>query len=471
MAKTTKSQSSDARSADDKNKTDNAQIDDAEIVDESPGRADASAAADDGDGVPKPGKGDSPDATDDALTAADKASEAPATPDDSAQPNDAAQIAGDEPEAVSASAPPPVVRETVVERKGGFVPMLLGGLVAGAIGYGAATYLPQADVENPFETETRAALSDQATRIDGLTSQLAETATSVDGLRTTLDAVDTAPIQAALDDLRGTLDATRVETTALADALAAFDSRVTAIEKQPLAGAVSPEAIAAYERELEELRAAIDMQTAEVEAAAAGAVQTYQQEIAKLQAAVDEQSARIEAMASEALQAEASAEEKAEIAQSRAALADLMSRLQAGEPLAEPLAVLEANGVAVPAVLSETAQDGVPTLAALTAEFPVHAREALRVVRSEAPSGGLSGFLEAQLGVRSVTPREGDDPDAVLSRAEAALRNGDIHATLTEIATLPESGQAVLAEWITKAGVRRDAQAAASELAQSLNAE
>jgi len=52
-----------------------------------------------------------------------------------------------------------------------------------------------------------------------------------------------------------------------------------------------------------------------------------------------------------------------------------------------------------------------------------------------------------------LTPREGDDPDAVLSRAEAALRDGRVDETLALIATLPAEGQAAMMDWGETAGM------------------
>jgi hypothetical protein len=113
-------------------------------------------------------------------------------------------------------------------------------------------------------------------------------------------------------------------------------------------------------------------------------------------------------------------------------------------------------------------------LSTLQAEFPDLARSALNAARaSGAGEGqqGIGGFLTRSLGVRSVAPREGSDPDAVLSRAEAALKSGDLDATLTELDTLPEEAQAVLADWRAAADARVSARAAADALAQRLTAD
>ncbi|MEC9310797.1 MAG: hypothetical protein VYA97_03480, partial [Pseudomonadota bacterium] len=80
----------------------------------------------------------------------------------------------------------------------------------------------------------------------------------------------------------------------------------------------------------------------------------------------------------------------------------------------------------------------------------------------------ISSFLKAQLGLRSLTPREGDDPDAVLSRAQATLDSGDVAAALSELDALPAAGQAEMADWRATAQARVDAVAAAGDLAQTL---
>ncbi|MGC1487099.1 MAG: hypothetical protein WA784_04835, partial [Albidovulum sp.] len=69
---------------------------------------------------------------------------------------------------------------------------------------------------------------------------------------------------------------------------------------------------------------------------------------------------------------------------------------------------------------------------------------------------------------RSLTPRAGEDPDAILSRAEAALGTGDLKTALVEIATLPEAGRARLAEWTGLAERRLAAAAAIAALAADM---
>lgn len=369
-----------------------------------------------------------------------------------------------------AAAAPQVVRETVVERKGGFMPMLLGGVVAAGIGFVAGSYpdLPFTggadEAEDPFVTETRAALLSQGEQID----TLANRATTTDEV---LGKIDLAPLgtsvtalEGGLGDLQTSLAALDTKLTSLSDKATALDIRLTSIEKKPLVDAVSPDTVAAYERELETLKADVAAQKAAIAAAQAD-------QLATMEAARKE----IEAMADRARASEQSAESRATLAASRAALADLTTRARDGQPYAESLAVLTANGVDVPAPLAEAAQDGLPTASALISSFPDAARDALAVARAsgagEEDAGGVAGFFRNQLGARSVTPREGNDPDAILSRAEAALRNGDLNTVLTEIEMLPEAAQNEMSDWVAMARLRRDALAAAADLTQTLNQE
>jgi len=81
----------------------------------------------------------------------------------------------------------------------------------------------------------------------------------------------------------------------------------------------------------------------------------------------------------------------------------------------------------------------------------------------------VNAFVRSQLGLRSLAPREGDDADAVLSRAEAALREGDLEATLAELDGLPDPAKAEMAAWVEAATARVDALEAARAFEQSLN--
>ena len=67
-----------------------------------------------------------------------------------------------------ASAPEPeIIRETIVEKKGGFVPLVLGGIVAAGIGVGSAGYIfPNGLSFGPKPADYTSAIEEQSSRID-----------------------------------------------------------------------------------------------------------------------------------------------------------------------------------------------------------------------------------------------------------------------------------------------------------------
>jgi hypothetical protein len=71
--------------------------------------------------------------------------------------------------------------------------------------------------------------------------------------------------------------------------------------------------------------------------------------------------------------------------------------------------------------------------------------------------------------VRSLLPREGDDPDAVLSRVEAAVGDGRLSDALAEIELLPDVAKDKLSDWAAQVTRRKEAVAAAEALADTLN--
>lgn len=170
-----------------------------------------------------------------------------------------------------------------------------------------------------------------------------------------------------------------------------------------------------------------------------------------LRAAVDA------AIAERAAAQEAEAQAVTEAARKQAARADAVARLlaaaRAGAPYADLLPAVE--GLPVNPVLQEAASAGLVTQKALTDAFPEAARKALdaslRATGGEGLGDRLYTFLRIQTGARSLEPREGADPDAVLSRAEAAVGAGDIAKAVDELAGLPPEGQAEMADWAAMA--------------------
>ena len=83
---------------------------------------------------------------------------------------------------------------------------------------------------------------------------------------------------------------------------------------------------------------------------------------------------------------------------------------------------------------------------------------------SENAADRFAAFLRRQTNARSLAPREGDDADAILSRAEAALSAGDLPTALSELDALPDSARTTMEGWISDAADRAAAVSAAAEL-------
>ena len=325
---------------------------------------------------------------------------------------------------------PAVVQEKVIERKGGFFPLILGGVLAAGIGVVSAEYIfPNGLPFGPAATERidfNSALKLQAGRIDDLQNQLESQPT-----------IDTGALDAAVAAV-GDLQA---QIGAVVENVSGIEARIAELEAQPASDGSGVSV--AMENELKELRAALDLQKGE-----------------------------IAQMINEAQNTKQSAEETARQTMARAAVTRILVALDSGSPFDDALADVQANSdVTIPEALAQTATTGVPTLSSLSETYPDAARAALAAVRREDTGGGVANFLAKQLGARSVAPREGDDPDAVLSRVEAALGEGRIADALAQAEVLPDAAKAPLADWIAQANLRLTAAREAEALANSLNSQ
>ena len=138
----------------------------------------------------------------------------------------------------------------------------------------------------------------------------------------------------------------------------------------------------------------------------------------------------------------------------RQALAELDAALDQGAPFGSALEVLAGAGVSVPQALSDLAAEGAPSRSALLAAYGPAARAALKADRgaqqTEDLGARLTSFFQSQVGGRSVTRREGDDTDAVLSRIEDELRQNRLGKALAEAQGLSEAAQVPLGTWLDK---------------------
>lgn len=269
------------------------------------------------------------------------------------------------------------------------------------------------------------------------------------------------------------------QTSSLNERIAALETAEAPEAASPdLSGLASDDALQSARAEIETLMATVSELTERVDTVEARPTETIEtivqqpieapdnsEEIEALQAAVDELQAQISAD-------EALAKSEAQRLLAQAALTRVVTAVESGETFEPALGALqEVTPIEVPDALMVAAVDGVPSISALREGFPDAARAALAAARAEVPEtevSGIGGFFRRQLSIRSVTPREGSDADAVLSRAEAAVNDGNLQDALVELDALPGPAKTAMQDWLEDANARQDARDAARNLADSL---
>lgn len=342
--------------------------------------------------------------------------------------------------------PSPTAPPAVIKSGPGFVPLVLGGVVAAGIGFGLARYVVPEGWPVPNASPLQTQLTQQADEIAALRAQLQalpkDNAQAVMDEIAALRATATTALETAEAAKLAAVPSTEADVTPL---IAEIKDRLAALESRPAGtGTVDPAVLANLTTEIDSLRSGLAAQKAAAESLVAEA---------------------------EAVRVDAAA--KAQSVLLKAALTKVEAAMLDGMPFVEPLTLLVDSGLPVPAILTENAENGLPTQAALIQGFEDPARSALeQSLRGNMGStwtDRMGSFLRSQTGARSLTPQEGDDPDAVLSRANAAVISGDLPAALAEIGTLPEAAQTALAAWVAQVNLRIDAQAATIELATALS--
>lgn len=388
-------------------------------------------------------KGDSPSSNVppvEKVAAAASAQPKPSQPSP-AEPT-AAKASDPKPRNAAPQSPPP----SVVIRKHGFWPVVLGGVVAAGVGAGATIFaLPHLPASwTGGQVSAGADLDVDAIKADAVNA----------ARQAAQEAVAQSP-----DDLRSAVEAQDQRLTALE----------TAEPAQP-GGAASEDALAEIRTRLDQqaeqiaalsAQGGIDPETAERIQALADQAQTLEQQIAS---AAEQAQAQISAAQAEAAKLQEAAADSTKRAQAVAAIGALQAALDRGVSGDAARQQLADAGVEAPEALARD----IPSVEALQQSFPEASRAALRASLRSGDSGGnaLTNFLKAQTGIRSVKPREGDDPDAIMSRANAKVEAGDIAAALDDLAALPEAARQApaMADWLAGAEAHRDAHAALSDL-------
>jgi len=144
-----------------------------------------------------------------------------------------------------------------------------------------------------------------------------------------------------------------------------------------------------------------------------------------------------------------------------AAATALKSAVERGDAFAAELAALKALGADPKsvAVLEPFASTGLPKPTVLAREFSDLQPALLRAAGAAPHDGG--GFLEKLqlhaeklVRIHPVEEVAGDDPAAIIERAEVKTSRGDFAGALTELAALPEAARAPAAAWMKQAQMR-----------------
>lgn len=369
---------------------------------------------------------------------------------------DVVEATATEPAPVEPQPTPERIVEQTVIRKGGAGAMVLGGLVAAGLGYGAA-WVTRPVVDTSALDQR---ISQQFDQIAALKSQLSQVV-SAEGL----DA-EIGGIGARVDELAASVGGLSDQ---LGQVPAEVSDRLTALEKRPISdGSFDTSAIEAYEAEVAALKDEINRQNVDLQGMQSDAAAR----IERLEAAASQVQATSAQLQQQADDARAAAELAEKRAAARSALSVIEGALSQGGGYAEALPAVSAL-LDIPEVLTANAQEGVTPLAELQQSYDGAARAALTAARAAGDAGdegggAIAGFLRKQLSVRSSAPRDGDTVDAVLSRAEAQLRAGRLDAVLKDVDMLPVSARDALGDWLDRASIRQAVTAATAELSDQL---
>ena len=128
-------------------------------------------------------------------------------------------------------------------------------------------------------------------------------------------------------------------------------------------------------------------------------------------------------------------------------------QIRSGKPFEKQLTKLPQN-IDFSEVFKLTSVRGVVPIEDLRSMFPQLARDTLSAIQQSTKETDtkkrLILILQEKLGVRSLVPRLGNDPDAILSRVEALIEADNFTDALDLLDKLPQSGKVVLSEWIKK---------------------
>ncbi len=430
---------------------------------------------------------------------------------DEATPTKPAEAARDKPRAAAASSsaagtsqvpepPPPPGRSS-----GGIAGYLGAGAVGAIVALGMSYYVGFMQRDMPIAAAPPA---DLIARLDALEATQGEAAARIDALSETTasgsgasqDAIRTAIAQ-ALEPLEAELDATMAVLGTLESgqqegdsALREVQAQTEALREQLSAIAASgieggsPDALAGIRVRIDALQGEVtalrETPSADIEALARQAAEDAAGVVAleaarqASETALEDVNARLLALDAEiaALKAEfaqtgGSGGADVRVAQALA-LAALRDALASGREFATEFETLRALLPDYRGLLAlEANTGGVATAAMLAERFDVILPDLLAAARQSGEAGVMARLIDnarSIVTVRQVGAVDGDTPEALVARIEASLAAGDLAAAAADWQRLPQSAQAVAADWGAALKARVAAETVVVELGNEL---
>lgn len=315
------------------------------------------------------------------------------------------------------------------------VVLMTGGILAVAIGFGAAIGLYKYGVLFSPASPNEAQI-DIKTNISKQNEQFSELEKKVSSVQSKLELLilrtGTDNTSGKIEFLGKEINQFTAELETINLQLSKLSKRTDDLEKRPVLQAVPEDIIEKHSKELEALK------------------ETLTQQREQMQAVMQEAEAK-----------ETIAKQAAREARIFSTVSRLSTAIKNGDNFAAVLIDFEAAiNFKAPDILHKYAETGFVSKEQLIKDFPIAARLALNSARSEAKDAQgktFADYLKTQLKARSVMPREGMSADAILSRAEAAVKDDRMTDALSELDALDLIARDQMGDWISKARERHAA--------------
>jgi len=375
--------------------------------------------------------------------------------------------------------PPP--RTSPIELKG-FFTHLAAGLLGGLIGVVALALfwnkLPVRNAAAPDLTlvNSRLAKLESAPPPAGDTAALGALDARVKTLEdrkveTPPDLSDLTSRVTRLEESINALAETAKEGGSVPDA-AALDAKIGDLE-QRLQGKIDS-ALAAQQgestTELKDLQKEVEALKAKLGALAEAHLAGDTSDLAPQLTTLDQRIAKLEATLPELSTAIDRSSASAKSGAAAIAFANLRNAVAAGRPYAAELAALKSL---IPdsgdlGALPSHAETGIPTVAALASDLTKLAETSAAPPPAPAQTSILDSMMasaKSAISIRRIgADATGDEPAAMLARADAALDQGDLAAAIKEVESLPAQARDPLAGWLADAQARASANDTLSKL-------